>query len=169
MTYLCKPPSRAAISVLALLAGMSLAKAGEPVTVFTDHSRILEVTRPPGTIIVGNPSIADVTIQGTQVFLHARSYGTTNIIIMDEAGDYLADYDVTVQTGGDDNVVVFRSSFSQQTLLCAPDCEATLHVGDDPGYFKSVASQQQKKIGIALGQKDGENVSPQGQAAPAPE
>jgi hypothetical protein len=150
-------------------AGASVAHAGEPITVYTDHSRILTVARAPATIVVGNPSIADVTIQGNQVFLHARSFGTTNVIIMDAADKMLADYEVTVQTGGDDNVYVFKSG-SLNTYVCAPECEATLHVGDDKDYFmKWIAPEQQRKIGIALGQKEGENVSPQNQDAGAPQ
>lgn len=156
MSRTTRLPVIASVAFLGLAALAGFAHAGEPLTVFTDNSRILSVARPPATIVVGNPSIADVTIQGTQVFLHARSYGTTNVLIMDENGAMLADYDVTVQTGGDDNVYVFKAGGSF-TSLCAPDCEATLHVGDDPNYFKMVTVQQQKKIGIAMGQKDGEN------------
>ena len=170
MSISSKLPGISAIAALLLVApATTMAYAGEPLTVYTDHSRVLTVARAPGTIVVGNPSIADVTIQGTQVFLHARSYGTTNVLIMDENGSQLADYEVSVQTGGDNNVFVFRSSFSQETLLCAPDCESTLHVGDDDSIFKTIASQQQKKIGIAMGQKEGEKVSPQDQGAPAPQ
>ena len=147
----------AALASLSLLGNAAIAQAGEPITVYTDNSRILNVDRPPGTVIVGNPSIADITIQGNQVFLHARSYGTTNVIIMDENGNSLADYDVTVQTGGDDNVFVFKAGVVKQTYLCAPDCETILHIGDDKDYFKEVASQQQSKVNIALGQKSGES------------
>lgn len=159
MTTICKLSRAAAFSALMLMSGIAVAQAGEPVTVYTDHSRILDVGRPPGTIVVGNPSIADVTISGTQVLLHARSYGTTNIIILDEAGAQLADYEVTVQSGGDDNVYVFRAGYSQLTYLCAPDCERTLHIGDDDKPFKIIAGQQKTKSGLALGQKDGENVA----------
>lgn len=157
MTHIPKLRTIAVISSLMLLGSAAVAEAGERLTVYTDHSRVLNVDRAPGTVIVGNPSIADVTIQGTQVFLHARSYGTTNVLIMDENGNSLADYDVTVQTGGDDNVFVFKAGAIKQTYLCAPDCESILHVGDDKDYFKELASQQQSKVGLALGQKSGES------------
>jgi hypothetical protein len=150
-----------------MFGGMCAAQAGEPITVFTDHSRILNVDRPPGTVIVGNPSIADVTIQGNQVFLHARSYGTTNVIVMDENGNELVSYDVTVQTGGNDNVFVFKAGAIKQTFLCAPDCESILHVGDEKDFFKELASQQQSKVNIALGQKSGENTGTNGESSPA--
>jgi hypothetical protein len=162
MKIISRLRSTAALPLLTLLCGIQAAQAGEPITVYTDNSRILSVARPPGTVVVGNPSIADVTIQGNQVFLHARSYGTTNVIIMDENGSMLADYDVTVQTGGDDNVFVFKAGAIKQTFLCAPDCEAILHVGDEKDHFKDLAQQQQLKVNIALGQKSGESNNGQG-------
>jgi hypothetical protein len=157
MIHINKLRATAVISLLAVLGSAAGAEAGEALTVYTDHSRVLNVDRAPGTVIVGNPSIADVTIQGNQVFLHARSYGTTNVIIMDENGNSLADYDVTVQTGGSDNVFVYKAGAVKQTYLCAPDCESILHVGDDKDFFKELASQQQSKVGLALGQKSGES------------
>jgi hypothetical protein len=166
MIHQSKMRTVAVLSALALFGASAVAQAGQPITIYTDHSRILRVDRAPGTVIVGNPSIADVTIQGTQVFLHARSYGTTNIIIMDDNGNQLADYDVTVQTGGSDNVFVFKAGAVKQTYLCAPDCEATLHVGDDKDFFKDLATQQQSKVNIALGQKSGENAGSNGETSP---
>ncbi|MCB1377282.1 MAG: pilus assembly protein N-terminal domain-containing protein [Alphaproteobacteria bacterium] len=154
-----------AIASYALLQVIGTSMAGEPIIAYTDHSRVLSVARPPGTVIVGNPSIADVTIQGDQVFLHAKSYGNTNILILDEAGNHLADYEVTVQTGGDTGVYVFKAGLAQ-TYVCAPECEATLRVGDYSEYFNGVAKQQQKRNSIALGAKDGESPAPEGQNAP---
>jgi Pilus formation protein N terminal region len=162
MTPTSNLPRIAALACLSLFSGLNAAAAGEPITVFTDHSRALNVGRPPGTIIVGNPSIADVTISGTQVMLHARSYGTTSVIILDEAGAQLADYEVTVQSGGNDNVYVFRAGNSLLTYLCAPDCERTLHIGDDDKPFKIIAGQQKARTALALGQKAGENVAQNG-------
>lgn len=149
-----------------ILSGAAPAVAGEPLVVFTDQSRIITVARTPGTVVVGNPSIADVTIQEDKVFLHARGYGTTNILILDDQGNHLADYDVTVQTNLDNGVTVFRAG-SQYSYVCDPDCESTLHIGDYKEYFAEIAKQQQKRTAIALGQKEGEAAqSPEGQAPP---
>ena len=62
MTHISKLRAVAVISSLMLLGSAAVAEAGERLTVYTDHSRILNVERAPGTVIVGNPSIADVTI-----------------------------------------------------------------------------------------------------------
>jgi hypothetical protein len=168
MLMLTRSFGAGAIALAGLALDFGAALAGEPVTVHTDHSRVMSLARPPATIVVGNPSIADVTIQGNEVLLHARTYGQTNVIILDENGQQLADYDVTVQTGGDNNVYVFSSGMFRTSYLCAPDCESILHTGDYKDYFNLVAGQQQKRSGIATNQKVGENVAQSTQpAAPA--
>ena len=96
--------------LLALVPAAS--QAGQPLVVKLDYTQVMTVARPPGTVIVGNPSIADVTIQGDQVYLHARSYGTTNILMLDENGGQLADLDVTVQSGADNDIQVFKAGAS---------------------------------------------------------
>lgn len=143
-----------------LLIVSAAAVAGEPIVARLDHSQIFSMARVPATVVVGNPSIADVTIEGRNVFLHARAYGTTNVLVLDDEGKQLADYDVTVQTGGNNNVFVFKAGYSS-SFVCAPDCEATLHIGDDPGFFSDIVAKEQKlRNGIAMGQKEGEAKPP---------
>ena len=145
---------------LGLASNAGQAQAAQPLVIFTDQSQIITVARNPGTVVVGNPSIADVTIQGQQVFLHARNFGTTNVIILDEAGQQLADFEVTVQLGGSNNVSLYKAG-GLQTLVCAPTCEANLHVGDEIDTFqKVVAAEAKTKNNMALGQKDGEAPAP---------
>ena len=101
--------------------------------------------------------------------LHARSFGETNIIVLDEQGNQLADYEVTVQLGGNNNVAVFKAGY-RYSYVCAPDCESTLHVGDDKEYFlKWIVHEQQAKIKIAMGQKSGENASQEVQDTSSPQ
>ena len=141
---------------MALFAGAGAASGAEQLIIRLDHSQIMAMPRTPATVIVGNPSIADVTIEGKNVFLHGHAFGTSNVIVLDEEGKQLADYEVTVQNGGGNNVFVYKAGFSS-SFVCAPDCEATLHIGDDEAFFSEVVAKQQKlRNGIALGQKDGE-------------
>ena len=86
------------IAGLAMIPAGGIALAGEPITVQLDHSRILSVARPPATVIIGNPSIADVTIQGDKVLLHARGYGMTNVIILAAAGLIRLDLEYRIKT-----------------------------------------------------------------------
>lgn len=155
-----------------ILTGMAAgARAEDPITVISDQSKIIRLDRVPGTIVVGNPSIADVTMQGNQLFLHGRASGKTNIIVLDDAGNTMVEYAVHVLWQDDESVVVFKGSaatgLQQATYSCVTDCQPSLSIGDDQGQFKVVSEQQKMKIGLGQGQKSGETTgggSPTGQA-----
>lgn len=140
--------------------GANQAAAAQPLLLYTDQSKIVDLARSPGVVVVGNPSIADATIQGRRVFLHGRSFGTTNVIVLDEDGDQLADFEVDVQLGGRNNVSLFKAG-SLYSYVCAGDCETVMHVGDHPDYFKDVVHKRNEdKIGLATGQKSAEANQP---------
>lgn len=149
--------SLAAVFLTFSLADISF--AAEPLTLLTDRTQLLALSGNPATVVVGNPSIADVTIQGQQVFLHGRAFGTTNIIIMDAAGAILSDFEVTVMKGGSNDVAVWKAG-SRYSYVCAPDCEATFHVGDNPGNFGTVTDQAKQKVNLATGKTASEVEQP---------
>ncbi len=142
---------------LLLAGGASEAIAAQPLIVYTDQSQIINLSRAAGVVVVGNPSIADATIQGNSVFLHGRGFGTTNVIILDEDGGHLANFEIDVQLGGRNNVALFKAG-GLQSYVCAPDCETQMHVGDTPGHFKETVLERNKdKIDLATGQKSAES------------
>ena len=101
----------------------------------------MHISRPADTIIIGNPSIADATIQDNQtLIITGRSYGSTNLIVLDADGQPIADEVLQVQDGDDAIVTVFRRS-SRVTLSCAPQCSPTLTIGDSNDAFETVDTQ----------------------------
>ncbi|MGE4248227.1 MAG: pilus assembly protein N-terminal domain-containing protein [Parvibaculaceae bacterium] len=147
-------PGLAFATALLSLAGPAF--AASDVTILADQAKIIHVTGQPGTVVVGNPSIADVTVQGEQVVLMGRSYGVTNVIILDREGKQIAALDVTVQITDKNAVHVFRRG-ARMSLACAPVCEQTLQVGDDLiGVFDPLAKEMQTKSDIASGATKGE-------------
>ncbi len=161
MTVMKKLQGLAASSFLAILAFNVPASASEQLTVTTDQSQIITVNRAPGTVVVGNPTIADVTIQGNQLFVHGRVFGKTNIIVLDENGSQLAEYMVNVVLEDDYNVVVFKAGvgagIQKESYTCKTDCESVFHIGDSLDYYKLINEQQKNKLGLAQGQKPGES------------
>jgi hypothetical protein len=142
------------------LIGTAGAEVAQPLVILADQSMVLAMKKTPGTVVVGNPSIADVSLQGMQLFVHGRSYGTTNVIILDEQGGQIANYEVTVQSGGTYNVSMYKAGL-RYSYTCAPDCEVQMHVGDDPSFFKDMALDRNKdKINLATGQKGTEANQP---------
>ena len=137
-------------------------EAAEQLILLTDRTQLLALSGTPATVVVGNPSIADVTIQGNEVFLHGRAFGTTNIIIMDAAGTRLSDVEVTVMKGGSNDVTVYKAG-NRFSYVCAPGCEATFHVGDDQAFFSQVTGQAKQKVNLATG-----NTAVEAEQAPPP-
>lgn len=135
----------------ALLSLTSAAEAASDVTILADQAKIIQVTGQPGTVVVGNPSIADVSVQGERVVLMGRNYGVTNVIILDREGRQLAALDVTVQITDKNAVHVFKAG-GRMSLACAPVCEQTLQVGDEvTKVFEPLAKEITTKSGIASG------------------
>lgn len=108
--------------------------AGDGVTVNVNMARILRINSPAATVIIGNPAIADVTIQDSKtLILTGKAFGQTNLIILDSIGNPIADtkIDVVQQEAG--LMTVYQGS-ARTTLSCDPVCQPTPMLGDDPGY-----------------------------------
>ena len=58
----------------------------------SDQSQLVKLADVPATVVVGNPSIADVTTDGRRLFFHPRGYGVTNVLVLDADGKKLGDY-----------------------------------------------------------------------------
>jgi Flp pilus assembly secretin CpaC len=139
------PPKRLAVialaSLLTLVAQPGLvtaADAGGPVTVKVNMARILRISAPASTVIVGNPGVADVTIQDPQTLvLTGKSYGQTNLIVLDDQGNPIADTLLEVIQANTNTVTIFQGS-SRTTVACSTTCQPTIMLGDDTNYSNSV-------------------------------
>jgi Flp pilus assembly secretin CpaC len=130
------------LTVAGLLGAATVAQA-EPITVMVDRAKVMRISRPADVVIVGNPAIADATIQDNKtLIITGRSYGSTNLIVLDADGQAIADEVITVGAPDDQVVTVYRRA-SRQTYSCTPNCSPTLAIGDTPGIFDSVNSQIQ--------------------------
>jgi Flp pilus assembly secretin CpaC len=114
------------------------AETGEPISVKVNMARILRISAPAATVIIGNPGVADVTIQDPQTLvLTGKSYGQTNLIVLDSAGNPVADTMITVVQAQSDLVTVYLGT-ARTTLSCSPVCQPTIMLGDD-GTFSNNA------------------------------
>ena len=93
------------------------------------------------TIVVGNPLIADVTLQsGGIVVVTGKGYGATNFIAMDRAGEVLVDRVIQVEGPTDQLVTVYRG-VERESYSCMPICQRRVTLGDGDSYFKSTMDQ----------------------------
>ncbi|HWV19713.1 MAG TPA: pilus assembly protein N-terminal domain-containing protein [Devosia sp.] len=137
---------------LSILAGLCLvlsstatawAQADAPIDVKVNMARVLRVSAPAATVIVGNPGIADVTIQDPQtLILTGKSFGQTNLIVLDSFGEPIADTLIEVVQMQAGVTTVYQGQM-RTTLACAPVCQPTVMMGDDNGFTtQALASSQ---------------------------
>ena len=91
--------------------------------------------------MVGNPLIADVTLQnGGIIVVTGKGYGATNFIAMDRAGDILVDRIIQVEGPTDQLVTIYRG-VERESYSCQPICQRRVTLGDGESYFKSAIDQ----------------------------
>lgn len=125
-------------------------EANAPISVKVNMARILRISAPAATVIVGNPGVADVTIQDAQTLvLTGKSYGQTNMIVLDAKGNPIADTLVQVVEPQADLVTMFTSGGARSTFHCAPVCQQTVMLGDNPAYTSQMTGSMGLVQGIA--------------------
>jgi Flp pilus assembly secretin CpaC len=127
---------RLALAAAAAMAVCVPAMAQDGViNVLLDRALVVQVDQPADTVIIGNPMIADATVRDNKTLIvTGRSFGTTNLIILDKDGRTIADNLVTV-SAADDNLVTVYSRPGRQTYSCTPVCAPTIAIGDDSSTF----------------------------------
>jgi len=141
---------------LVLLAGALLGsgpaladESATPINVKVNMARILKISAPAATVIIGNPGVADVTIQDPQtLILTGKSYGQTNMIALDAKGNPIADTLVEVIQDQADTVAVYNGG-ARSTFACAPRCQPMVMLGDDANYANGAAGMISTISGMA--------------------
>ncbi len=117
-------------AALFLIALVVPAAADEPIAVLLDQARILQLPDRTATVVVGNPLIADLSIQpGGLAVITGKGYGATNFIVLDRNGAVLMEKTLEVKGPSDPTVVVYRGD-TRQTYSCTPDCSPRITLGD---------------------------------------
>jgi Flp pilus assembly secretin CpaC len=133
-----------AIASLASLLGAAVASSAEdtsPIAVVVDHATLVRLPDKVATLVVGNPLIADVSLQpGGAMVVTGKSYGATNVMALDHSGALLIDRMVQVEGPTDRLVTVFRG-VNRETYSCTPICQRRITLGDNPDYFKSALDE----------------------------
>lgn len=136
-----------ALSALIPTAG----HAEDLVKVELDQARIYRLAAPASTIIIGNPAIADATLQDAQtLIITGRAYGQTNLIVLDDQGETITDTQLAVLAASENLVTVYKG-VERQSLSCLPDCQPAAVPGDAPIYFGGILGQTSQHNGAGSG------------------
>jgi hypothetical protein len=147
-----KPPIKIAVALLGFgILSATGAPAAETLQVQLDQARIVRLPDRVATLVIGNPSVVDGTLQtGGLLVVTGKSYGNTNIIALDARGEVITEHSVTVGAPKDGTLTVWRG-VERETWSCAPRCEHTVMLGDTPDYFSSAIGQAEARNGHAGG------------------
>lgn len=105
-----------------VLAAPAFAEAG--ISVLVNQAKIVKLARSADTIIIGNPEIADASVQdASTLVLTGKGFGVTNLVVLDAEGRPIVDEQVTVSRQSVNSVRIYRRA-AVQTLSCTPVCEA---------------------------------------------
>jgi len=140
------PMARRALHALALAValcptGMLAGTRPDTVIVSVDQAKLVKLPSGVATIVVGNPLIADVTLQnGGVVVVTGKGYGATNFIAMDRSGAVLVDRVIQVEGPTDQLVTIYRG-VERESYSCMPICQRRVTLGDGETYFRSTIDQ----------------------------
>jgi Flp pilus assembly secretin CpaC len=146
--------SHAGRAGLLLLTMGAAASAGQPellpvVTVLVDNAKVIRLPEKTSTVIVGNPIIAEVTPQKNGVLvLTGKSFGSTNLIALDNAGAMIAETMIRVEASRDSTITVQRG-LDRESLSCTPNCQPAVQLGDAAKYFDANSGQADSRRKLA--------------------
>ena len=114
----------------ALVSSLSVVQAAS-LSVALNQSRIISLSEPASTFVVGNPSIADANFASpTKVLILGKAYGVTNLIALDASGKVILNTSLHVVTYQNNRVSLYKGS-SKQSLDCYGECVPMIDIGDD--------------------------------------
>src|SRR5271157_49908 len=138
---LARPLGSMAFGLLLLPIAAVAEPSDDAISVSVDQAKLFKLPNRVATIVVGNPLIADVTLQnGGIVVVTGKGYGATNFIAMDRGGEVLVDRLIQVE-GPTDRVVTVYRGVDRETYTCQPTCQRRATLGDGDTYFKAVMDQ----------------------------
>jgi hypothetical protein len=122
------------------------------VSVNVDQAQLLNLPDRVATIIIGNPLIADATVQGAGILvITGKGFGMTNLLALDRNGRVLMSRMVEVRGAGTSDIITVYKGIERESYSCAPNCERRITLGDSPAFFNATLSQGGARSGQAQG------------------
>ena len=145
---LIKLAAVASLAAMPVVAGKAKA---EDLIVQYDQARLLTLDQPATNVIVGNPSIADVTLKSTKLLvITGKTFGVTNLMVLNDEDKVIYNSRILVKSDGSKVVTLIRGD-SKNTFACVPVCEPVLKVGDEEKFYQGVSSTAQMKMKLSEG------------------
>ena len=129
--------------------GLPAKASAADIDVILDQAKLVKLPDRIATIVIGNPLIADASVQaGGLMVITGKGYGRTNLIALDRAGAVLLEKTVEVRGPRAGIVVVYRG-VERESYSCTPYCDRRITLGDSPPYFDATIAQSGTRSGQA--------------------
>ena len=125
-------------AALAICLALAPAAAADPFKVKVDETVTLKLNQPANSVVVGNATVADVTVHDARTLLvTGKAFGSTNLTVLDRSGNTIYSSQLTVGGEDDAGLTIVRSG-ATYSYSCVDKCRATPMVGDAPSHFQDV-------------------------------
>lgn len=150
-------PTLIAAGLLAAAVAFDAGRANaDDLVVKYDQSQLLRLPRPAADVIIGNPSIADVSIQGgNMMIITGKTFGITNIIVLDADRNVIQDQRVIVEREDTKVVSVYKGT-ARESYNCTSQCNSMITIGDDLKFFDNNSKSAQNKTKFSEGSGSGD-------------
>ena len=121
---------------LFLSLGFASAETLPEIRVDIDYARLVKMPEGARTLVLGNPAIADAMLlrDGDLLVVTGKSFGATNLILLDKSGARVLETLISV-VPAQDKLVVFRGLDRRESLACDPLCVRAIDAADDPQHL----------------------------------
>jgi hypothetical protein len=131
------------------LIGATPAQA-DTLSINVDQAQIMRLPDKIATIIIGNPLIADATLQsGGILVVTGKGFGSTNLLALDRSGRVVIEKMVQVSGPGTGDIVTVYKGVERESYSCAPNCERRITLGDSPAFFNATLTESATRNGQA--------------------
>lgn len=109
---------------------LAVPAAASAMMVRLDENTLVDLRAPAGTVLIGNPAIADVSLIGpSRVAVLGRGFGETNVVITDRMGRVIFDQEIEVAPPAGTRVSIYRGE-EMSNYSCAPSCARVVPAAD---------------------------------------
>lgn len=152
-------------TLLAFVVCGATAVQADTLNIPIDSARLLRLPDRVATVVIGNPLIADASLQrGGVLVVTGKGYGATNLLALDRGGRVVLKKTVRVEGPSHRDLVVVYRGTDRESYSCAPECEPRITLGDSDKYFASTLGQTMNRNSGA--QAGGSGAGKSGKAAP---
>lgn len=151
LKFLKRLPAGIAAAAFFSAASLSMTAFAETFRVGVDQTVTLQLASPADSVVIGNATIADVSVHDPNTLLiTGKAFGATNILVLGRNGRTIYSNTISVADGSADQMTIVRGP-GTYTYSCIDKCRGTPVVGDAPEHFEGVMSTVQAMAGAAKG------------------